>query len=525
MFETSPYLSSLDVDTIRSPRVAFILVIVVSAIVIIMGNAIFFGGPSGATYSSDKKRLRDSSRKQRPEEEHENDDEEPNRWIQDYDVRRKRVYYWNPALQEISWKLPPKDSQGPASRTTKPALGRLLPPNSEWQVAYDRTNQRPYFYNPQTQAVRWVLGDNEDRSSSLLSSDPPGGESQTHVIVEHKGKRGLVQVPALTSSFSTVRRQLFVQLEEDMHPPKDIPEQQHERQEEDWVFQLASNHVLISKVQEKDVPLFQTLLKQHDPLIVKVHVRDNDAISGNTGPDEVDPATKKSRSTNAAGEDDTSINGWETVDTDYLATTTGTLAADADATNPASSIPAASADVLDENASPATSTATTAALTSAAPILNHISLNKSTASSLPSPTPQTTTPKVGPTFTPTPNLTVIAPGTTNSATTNRPTSLLSVPPVEHHNDAEATTNKQGNPPPTTGPPLQITTTITGTTAPRPPPPPPLPPMAQMKPRKPPTPPPPTRRSTRKTTVGTSSSNGSHHSIAATAGEAPIQPMG
>jgi hypothetical protein len=194
----------------------------------------------------------------------ENTEKDPNdRWIPGYDDKRRRIYYYNPKLQEIAWKLP---TIGNSARNKLPELASsLLPEHSEWLVAYDRTNDRTYYYNAKTQESRWEL---------------PSSSSTTRLIqVEYQNKTGLVAVPQHTKTcFAKLREEIIKRLDADMHPPSHC----------EWRFQVSD--ATISKQQEVDTTLFQALLGQSRQLKVKIvsnHPRgadddyDDDAVGDN----------------------------------------------------------------------------------------------------------------------------------------------------------------------------------------------------------------------------------------------------
>jgi len=185
------------------------------------------------------------------------------RWIKDYDDKRQRSYYYNPARQEIVWKTPPppkSNNKGAStSRTSSSSkaqwLQQRLPSGSVWKVAYDRSQRKPYYYNPTTQESKWELSSKSSSSSN----------TSLVVTIEYQGRRGLVVVatsPTESSSFSTLRSTIQQKYSRSVFYPTNL-----EEDNEEWIFQLKnhgpSSNIQIMPEQENNVELFQSLMRQY----------------------------------------------------------------------------------------------------------------------------------------------------------------------------------------------------------------------------------------------------------------------
>jgi hypothetical protein len=230
----------------------------------------------GASFETGKKRQLEQQQQQRSQQRQTPNDgggDEDNKndcWIQDYDDKRRRIYYYNPQLQEISWDFPSQQQQQQhvRIRRSQPHVGSL-PPNSEWAVAYDRTNELPYYYHPKTQESCWELP--EPRRCKV---------SNTIIIQYKESPTGIIPVSSSTSSFASIRDKIMEQLDADMRPAMG----------QEWSFQLQQPNVIVSRRQESRIDFLQTFLRQQNPLRVKIIERggevtttSNDGMNSNHG--------------------------------------------------------------------------------------------------------------------------------------------------------------------------------------------------------------------------------------------------
>ncbi|KAG7363526.1 WW domain containing protein [Nitzschia inconspicua] len=246
------------------------------------------------------------------------DDDENDRWIQDYDEKRRRIYYYNPKLQEISWKMPTGSSQPNMTLRNRkaaalPNVGTLpsnSQSNSEWCIAYDRTNGLPYYYNPKTQESKWELVEQERHSYNVNNNNC------IIVVVEYNGSNGVIIIPvraSATYNFAMIREDVMQQLDDDMRPEDST----------DWCFQLYQpNDVIVSRKQESSVDFLQTFLRQQNPLLVKLLERSttdmtassNDGYDNNADDDngDDDDTRKRTSDTDSVKDPSTSPRGDDT---------------------------------------------------------------------------------------------------------------------------------------------------------------------------------------------------------------------
>ncbi|KAG7342357.1 WW domain containing protein [Nitzschia inconspicua] len=250
---------------------------------------LLFGASTATTESGKKRQLEQQSHDNNNNNNNakdgvdDDDDDDDDRWIQDYDEKRRRIYYYNPKLQEISWKvIPTTGSQHENLRNRKaaafPNVGTLpSKSNSEWCIAYDRTNGLPYYYNPKTQESKWEL--DERRHCYKVNNN-----NNSIIVVEYKGFSGVIPVRSSTCNFATIREEVMQQFDDDMRPEDPT----------DWCFQLYQPNVIVSRRQESSVDFLQTFLRQQNPLRVKILERSTTDMTSSNDDDDDDTRKRTS---------------------------------------------------------------------------------------------------------------------------------------------------------------------------------------------------------------------------------------